>query len=275
MTPRDGTLGAAVPPFPPSLPSALPGNRMHVRQAANVLELLEFFARRGRTATLAEIADGLGWPRSSTFNLVNTLADAGFLYEPFDRRGYYPTPRWLALAQAVAEAEPLPAAVHELAAAVARETGETTAIGAPAGIHASLLDVAESTQAVRFFARIGDRIPIHASSLGRALLAQYSPAERQALYRRIGFEAYSETTPVTAAAVEAAVAEGQARGWHQSDHEYLPDLAGVALPLPLPHRRLSIVVAGPVSRCLRRREEIARTLQALRARCLEAVAQPL
>lgn len=235
---------------------------MHVRQAANVLELLEFFARRGRIATIAEIADELGWPRSSTFNLVGTLADAGFLYEPYDRRGYYPTPRWLALAQATAAAEPLPAALHELVAEVVRDSGETTAIGAPAGAHASLLEVVESSQAVRFFAHVGDRVPIHASSVGRALLAQYAPAERQALYRRLAFERYSDTTPMDADAVEAALREAEARGYHQSDQEYLPDLAGVALPLPLPHRRLSIVVAGPVSRCLARRAEIAALVRA-------------
>lgn len=234
---------------------------MHVRQVANVLELLEYFARRLRPATLAEIADDLGWPRSSTFNLVSTLAERGFLYEPAERRAYYPSPRWLALAQATAAAEPLPAAVHELAAEVARETGETTAIGAPAGVHACLLEVIESTQAVRFFARIGDRIPIHASSVGRALLAQYGSDERQALYRRMPFECYSDTTPDSAGQVEAELQAAAARGWHQSNCEYLPDLAGVSLPLPLPERRLAIVVAGPVSRCLQRRAQMAAILQ--------------
>ena len=48
---------------------------MLVKQAANVLELMEYFARRRRPATLAEIADDLGWPRSSTFNLVGTIAE--------------------------------------------------------------------------------------------------------------------------------------------------------------------------------------------------------
>lgn len=234
---------------------------MHVRQVANVLELLEFFARRGRTATIAEIADELGWPRSSTFNLIGTLADAGFLYEPFDRRGYYPTPRWLTLAQATAAAEPLPMALQELLADVARDSGETAAVGAPAGAYASLLEVVESTQAVRFFARVGDRVPIQASSVGRALLAQYGHAERKALYRRLGFERYSDTTPVNAESVEAELEEAQRRGYHQSDQEYLADLAGVALPLPLPHRRLAIVLAGPVSRCLGRRAELAAILQ--------------
>lgn len=235
---------------------------MHVRQAANVLELLDWFARRRLPATLAEISDGLSWPRSSTFNLVGTLADAGFLYEPLARRGWYPTRRWLVLAQDVADAEPLPEGLHALALTIARATGETTAIGTTAGTWASLLDVVESTQAVRFFARVGDRIPIHASSLGRALLAQAGLAERRALYRKLEFERYSGTTPPSAQAVEQALSEAGVRGYHQSDSEYLPDLAGVSLPIPFPQRRLAVVVAGPVSRCLSRRAEIAQAMRA-------------
>src|SRR5215467_14375968 len=64
---------------------------MIVRQAANVLDLLEFFVRRKEPATLSEIADSLGWPRSSTFNLIQTLVDRGYLYEPRPRSGYYPS----------------------------------------------------------------------------------------------------------------------------------------------------------------------------------------
>ncbi|WP_164107897.1 helix-turn-helix domain-containing protein, partial [Serratia marcescens] len=45
---------------------------MFVRQAANVLEILEYFAKRKKPATLSEVADDLGWPRSSTFNLLGT-----------------------------------------------------------------------------------------------------------------------------------------------------------------------------------------------------------
>ena len=67
---------------------------MIVRQAANVLEILEYFARTKRPATLAELASHFGWPRSSTFNLLTTLTEKGYLYEPRPRAGYYPTPRW-------------------------------------------------------------------------------------------------------------------------------------------------------------------------------------
>src|SRR3546814_12524314 len=66
---------------------------MIVRQAANALEILEYFARRLKPATPAEIAEDLGWPRSSTFKLVGTLASKGYLYEPRARGGYSPIPR--------------------------------------------------------------------------------------------------------------------------------------------------------------------------------------
>ncbi|MCA1200211.1 IclR family transcriptional regulator [Sphingomonas sp. R647] len=228
-----------------------------VRQAANALEILEYFARRLKPATPAEMADDLGWPRSSTFKLIGTLAGMGYLYEPRTRGGYYPSPRWLTLAQAVTDAEPLPEQFHSLARDLMEATGETAAISAPAGIFATFVDVAESRQPVRYFARVGDRVPIHATSAGRALLSQMPRAEREKLYRKIDFVAYAPTTPASPEAVEARLAEAQAMGWHQSNTEYTPDLAGIAMPLPGEERLLSVVVVGPVSRCLDRRAEMA------------------
>lgn len=233
---------------------------MLVKQAANVLELMEYFARRRRPATMAEISDDLGWPRSSTFNLVGTIAEKGWLYEPRQRGGFYPSPRWLMLARIVEESEPLPESVHRLTARIAEETGETTAIAALAGTSALFVDVVESPQPVRYFTAIGDRVPVHASSVGRAILALYSPEERRSIYRKIQFERFSGTTPMTVEHIEAELAEAAMRGYHQSSSEYIPDLAGVAFPLPIGERRLSIVVAGPTSRCFERRSATANVM---------------
>jgi len=191
---------------------------------------------------------------------VGTIADKGWLYEPRARNGYYPSPRWLTLARTVAEAEPLPDAVHALLLEIADKTGETTAIAALAGTNAIFLDVVECAHSVRYFAQIGDRVPVHASSVGRAILAQQSPEERRAIYRKIKFEPFSDTTPDSVEAIEQALVDATERGYHQSSSEYIADLAGVAVPLPISHRRLSLVVAGPTSRCLNRRPETAATI---------------
>ncbi|NYT79733.1 helix-turn-helix domain-containing protein [Alcaligenaceae bacterium] len=234
---------------------------MQVKQAANVLTLLEYFAKRKRPATLAELADELGWPRSSTFNLIGTLASKGYLYEPRARGGYYPSPQWAAIIAPISDADPLPEALLQLAKEVAQETGETTAIGACAGTHVMFVHVAESSQPIRYFAQVGSRVPIQASSAGRAILVQYTQQERQAIYRKIKFQRFTDTSPMSIDEVESEIRHSVERGYFQSHAEYLPDLVGVSLALPVQSRKLSIVVAGPISRCESRRSLTAEILQ--------------
>jgi DNA-binding IclR family transcriptional regulator len=221
---------------------------MPVKQAAQVVELLELFARLGRPAALAEIAQQLGWPRSSAFKLLGTLVELGCLYEPRARGGYYPTPRWLELAQAVTRAQPLPPALDRVLHEITQRTGETAVLAAPAGAHAVFLQVVDSPHAIRYAATVGKRVPIHATATGRALLSLYAPAERAALLSRIRYERYTEATLMSAAAVEADVAAATGRGWFESVGGFTPDLGGVALPLRLEGRRFAVLVAGPAER---------------------------
>jgi DNA-binding IclR family transcriptional regulator len=109
-----------------------------------VLDLLEYFAANQRPATLSEISEHFGWLRSSTFNILSTLVDKGFLYEPKIRAGFYPSPRWLTLSQTIVDAQPLPSAVYALTQEFMNETGETSVIVAPAGVSAIFVDVAET-----------------------------------------------------------------------------------------------------------------------------------
>ena len=43
---------------------------MEVKQISNLLQLLQYFAQRQRPASLADIVQDLGWPRSSTHNIL-------------------------------------------------------------------------------------------------------------------------------------------------------------------------------------------------------------
>jgi len=234
---------------------------MLVRQALNVVELLEFFAARGRPATLSEISDALNWPRSSTFNLITTLSNAGYLYEPRAKGGFFPSPSICEIARRIGEAEPLPEELERLADDVAAATGETTAICAPSGVYALFIYVVESSAMIRYFAKVGSRTPMHASSSGRALLAQFPEAERQALYRKIDFEGFTPTSPTDIAEVEARLKKGVARGYHSSTAEFSADLVGVAVSLQHEGRRLSLVTAGPISRCQEKVDEFGKLVR--------------
>lgn len=180
---------------------------------------------------------------------------------PTSRRGGdYPSPRWQSVVHTITESDPLPDALRDLADEIAARTGETTAVGSASGLPVIFLYVRESNQPIRYFAEVGTRVPIHASSAGRAILAQMAPREREPLYRKLVFEKYSDTTPMSIDGIESELRAAAQRGYHQSNSEYIPDLAGVSFPISVGAKRLSIVMAGPVSRCLDRRPDIARIM---------------
>lgn len=230
---------------------------MNVKQVANVLELVEFFAQRRQPATLAEVARHFGWPRSSTFNLLGTLASRGYLYEPRARGAYYPSPKWLSLLQQIERAEPIPEPFRALLRALAERTGETAVLAATSGTHAVFVDAVESSHAIRYTASPGKLVPLHVTATGRALLSLLSPADRASVLRRATFERYTPTTLMSVAAVEREIQRSLQRGWFEGDTEFTTDLGGVALPLHLPQRHFALLVAGPMFRIQSRGSELA------------------
>jgi DNA-binding IclR family transcriptional regulator len=242
-----------------------------VRQAANVLDLLEYFARTKRPSSLAEVSATLGWPRSSTFNLLTTLAQRGFLYEPRPRAGYYPSIKWMSLLQGIAETQQLPEELCQAVDEVARNTGETVAIAAPAGANAVLVHVVESPELIRFSAQIGYQMPIHTTAGGRALLAQYSARERASVLKKAKFLEYAHRSLTSIEQVELELKRAAARGWHENIEGYSADMVGVALPVQLKDRPLAIVVGGPLHRMRRRTDQIATTLRRALKRYLTSV----
>lgn len=236
-----------------------------VRQIANLLELLEYFARIRRPAGLAELASHFGWPRSSTFNIIDTLVENGFLYEPRARNGYYPTPRWLALSQEITHAEPLSDRAIDLVQQVADKTQETVWIAAASGQYAVMLHVIASPHPIRYTAEPGKRLPLHATATGLALVSQMSPLQQKNLLKRTIFIKYGDGSPLSAEEVFTRLREGKARGWFQSASNYSRDLGGVSMPLPLGGRALAITAAGPLFRVSEKYNKIADVMGAVLA----------
>lgn len=71
------------------------------------------------------------------------------------------------------------------------------------------------------------------------------------------------------AEVEAALKAGEERGYFLSEAEVVDDLVAIAAPLPLKGRTLAVTVAGPMSRCHDKVEEIGQLVRDAAARCAE------
>ncbi|WP_051390175.1 IclR family transcriptional regulator [Bradyrhizobium sp. Ec3.3] len=221
---------------------------MTVKQIENALSLLEYFAERKRPATLADVVGHFGWPRSSVFHILSTLAESGYLYEPQVREGFYPTPKWLQLATEIAEAQPIPEGLTRIIRVLAQETGETVCISAASGQYAVFLDVMESESPVRYSAKLGKRVPIHLTASGLALLSQLKEKDREIILRKATYDERGPNGARNIVEVRETLMTGCERGWFQSASHYTPDLGGVAVPVEVGSRSFAITVAGPLFR---------------------------
>lgn len=239
---------------------------MRVRQIDTVLDLFEVYARGQSSMTLTELAQALGIPKSSAFNVIETLVSRGFLYETRPRGGYYPTQRLHELSRSMLAGDPLTARFHEALERLAVAAGETAVLAVRERDDVLYVDVVEAATPIRYFAQVGERRPIYTTASGKAILTSCAPDERAAILRALRYLPYQRATLTDAGALAADLDAAIARGWCEDVAETTLDVMGLGVAVVVRGRRYGLAVAGPIYRMENRKEELVAHLRAAAAR---------
>lgn len=119
--------------------------------------------------------------------------------------------------------------------------------------------------------RIGTRLPAHASTMGRAILARMTRAEIDALYQGVELFAVTEHTPTSLAALHADLAHIRTSGIVDSRSGYEHGIDSIAAPV-LDHAGIAVAAinaSGPESAFAGARGRRAEIAQAVREAALE------
>jgi IclR family pca regulon transcriptional regulator len=97
---------------------------------------------------------------------------------------------------------------------------------------------------------VGTRLPAHATSMGRVLLAALDPQELDTFLGTSALEALTENTVTRPDALRAVIDEVRAQGWALVDQELELGLRSVAAPIQDAERRTvaALNVSAAVSR---------------------------
>jgi DNA-binding IclR family transcriptional regulator len=139
-------------------------------------ELLDRIAAAGPDGlTLAELAAGVPTAKSTTHRYVTTLLELGVVRRDSAGRLMLGL-RLVELAGALLDGDNLRSVAEPVLHDLVARTGETVHLGVPSDGHVVYIAKVESPQSVRLVSRIGARIPMHCSAMGKALLAQLDEA---------------------------------------------------------------------------------------------------
>jgi DNA-binding IclR family transcriptional regulator len=147
-------------------------------------ELLDHIAAAGPDGlTLAELAAEVPTAKSTTHRYVTTLLELGVVRRDGIGRLQLGL-RLVELAGSLLDGDNLRLAAEPVLHELVERTGETVHLGVPSDGHVVYIAKVESPQSVRLVSRIGARIPMHCSAMGKALLALMDePALQVALER--------------------------------------------------------------------------------------------
>ncbi|SNT53341.1 transcriptional regulator, IclR family [Actinomadura meyerae] len=150
-----------------------------VTRALDVLELL----MREDQPTLRELTDELGFPRTTVFELLNTLVARGYVTKSADEPARYSLGvRTFQLGSAFADRLDFVTLGRAAADALSEQVNETSHVAVLDGTDVVYIARAESRQKVRMVSAVGARLPAHCTAIGKALLAQLSADELRERY---------------------------------------------------------------------------------------------
>lgn len=204
--------------------------KQRVGGARRCLQALEILAGEPYLLGLAEISSLLSLPKSSTHRLLSLLIDAGFVeLEPIGRR-YALTPKVLWIGSSYLRNSAVERSALTVLSRLSEETGTTSHLGVWDSGMVLLLHSTDPPNAISLFVEVGERRPVHASALGKALLAHRPAAD----VKRICDGSLAWFTPHTftsPARLEEELRRVRETGVAIDDEEYAPGMRCIAAPI--------------------------------------------
>jgi DNA-binding IclR family transcriptional regulator len=210
-----------------------------------MVDLLEAFTPATPHWKLRDLARELGWDIATTHRFLKALVDIG-MRDADDELTYRIGPLPLQLAAVSTSAQPAWGNLVRRIAEIAELTRLTTQIGILAGDRVAIVASQESRGALKAAASLGERLPLHATAGGKAILAQLSDDEVGALLPE-RLPAYTEHTLVDRHDLVRQLADVRETGMARADSELAQGLYAVGVPLPagtLGAAKAALVCAG-------------------------------
>jgi DNA-binding IclR family transcriptional regulator len=206
-------------------------NKGSVGTLARGLDILELFAGGAPELTQTEISDRLGLPVPTVHRLVKLLTERGWLVRD-------PASRRLRLGLGAARLLPavrLPDLARDPLRALAERTGETVNLATldtrPGGNEVLYLLTETGSHLLTLRSHVGLQLPVHATALGKCLLAQLDDDEARSAAGREPYEALTARTITTWDKLRASLVRARREGVAYSREEFEVGLLSIAVPL--------------------------------------------
>lgn len=208
---------------------------MPVKQGASLtalkaLRVLDIVAASPAGLKLPEVAATLMAEKITTYRILLTLQQAGYVVKDTETRRYRVSYKLVSLSRNLLAENEVTGLILNSMRELTRETQETLHYSVLDGYETVLVHRVKGSQLVSVDFQIGDRASLHCTSIGKVLLAYQKPDFVDA-FLAASLKPLTEWTITDPRRLRAEIAKIKSQGYALDDHEFADNMRCVAVPI--------------------------------------------
>lgn len=228
--------------------------RRSVQSVDRALDLLEALSASEGEVSITSLASRTSLHVSTVHRLLTTLLRRGYVRQNPETSRYYTGAKLATLAEGRSRFNELRHRARPILRTLTDQTRETSNLVVLDDVMAVYIETVPSPHVVRMFTTIGNRVPLHATGAGKALLSWLPGDRRDTLIDRSELRAHTARTITERPSLRRALEEIRERGYAVDDEEYDEGVRCVAVAVgPVGSPLAAISVSAPASRMTRQR----------------------
>lgn len=202
-----------------------------IQAVERALNILELFNEQKVELNLAEISQLTGLHKSTLHSLLKTLQAQGYIEQTEANAPYRLGVKLLERGYLVQRSRDFITVSRPYLEELSERTGQTVHLGVLDGKSGVYVDKVEGTRSIIVYSRIGRRMPIHTTAIGKVLLAFQSPAVIGKTLDGYEFSSSTENTITHRTGYEAALAKVRSDGFAVDEQENVRGCRCAAVPI--------------------------------------------
>ena len=206
-------------------------DRDYIKSLDKAVNLILLISQQDSPIKLERLVKISGIKKTSCFRILQTLAKSGFVARDGDSNGFLIGPKFISIGLSAFDRRGLRELALPVMKQVQRNTGTTVNLAILSGLEVIFIERLQSAHIIDANLRVGSRLSVHVSSMGKAILAYLPDSELDAILEQLHFEKKTEKTITSIKAFKQELQDIRQRGFAINNEELEKGLFAIAAPV--------------------------------------------
>jgi len=202
-----------------------------IQSVERALKILDLFDEHKSELKITEISEKMGLHKSTVHSLLKTLHEYSYIDQNPDNGKYRLGLKLAERGNLVISNMDIRKTAKKYLLDLSAKTGQTVHLGILDGREGVYIDKVEGEQSIIRYSRIGRRLPLHSTAIGKVLLAYQPPNELEHLLKNYNYQYQTANTIINEAVFRKEIEKVKEQGYAVDEQENEQGVRCAAVPI--------------------------------------------